>query len=206
MWDMWKKADTDGDGFISAAEFAAMDRPGRLPEEKRAEIFKRFDKNGDGKIGPGEMPKRGQGGGMPPLEQVDADKDGRIVFEEFQKLGFVAKLPEERQRAMFKNMDKDGDGALTAKDRPRGGGPGRDGKRGGRGPNPLDLIKSLDQNGDGALSFEEFRKAGFLNGKSEDEQEDRFEEMDRNKDLKIDATDFPPPPEGKKKERPPEAP
>jgi Ca2+-binding EF-hand superfamily protein len=66
----------------------------------------------------------------------------------------------------------------------------------------MDLIKSLDGNGDGALDFAEFRKAGFLQGKSEDEQEDRFEEMDRNGDLKIDAADFQPPAAGENKPRP----
>jgi Ca2+-binding EF-hand superfamily protein len=208
MMEMWKKADTDGDGSISLAEFGAMERTGRLPEEKRAEIFKRFDKNGDGRIGPDEMPSRPQGG-MPPLSQVDANKDGRIEFEEFRNLSFVKRLPEDRQREMFKRMDHDGDGALSAKDRPSGGSPRdgrsggppwdgkRDGKPGGYGPHGLDLVKSLDSNGDGALAFEEFRKAGFLQGKSEDEQEDRFEEMDRNHDLKIDAADFPPPGNGK---------
>jgi hypothetical protein len=139
---------------------------------------------------------------MPPLEQVDADKDGRIVFAEFQKLGFVAKLPEERQRALFARMDRDGDGALTPKDRPPGGGPGRDARRDGRGRgNPHDLIRHLDRDGDGALSFEEFRQAGFLKDRSEDEQEEQFEAMDRNGDLKIDATDLPPPP-GEKKPKP----
>ena len=204
MMEMWKKADTDGDGFISRAEFGAMERPGRLPEEKRAEIFKRFDKDGDGRLGPSEMPRKPQGG-MPPLEQVDANKDGRIVFEEFIHLGFVTRLPEERRRALFERMDHDGDGALTAKDRPQGGGPPRQGKRdgkgggkdGGRGPQGAELIRALDKNGDQALSFEEFREAGFLKGKSEDEQEDRFEELDRNGDLKIDASDFPAPGERK---------
>jgi Ca2+-binding EF-hand superfamily protein len=216
MIELWKKADTDGDGFISASEFASLERPGQLPEEKRDEIFKRLDKNGDGRIGPEELPRRPQGG-MPPLEQVDADKDGRIVFAEFKNLGFVAKLPEERQQKMFTRMDRDGDGALTPKDRPEGP-PHRDGKwdgkrdskpdggKGGRGGHPLDLVRKLDQNGDGALNFEEFRQAGFLKDKSEDEQEDRFEEMDRNKDLKIDAADFPPPPEGPKPEKAPAGP
>lgn len=208
MIELWKKADTDGDGFISATEFASLERPGQLPEEKRNEIFKRLDKNGDGRIGPEELPRRPHGGGMPPLEQVDADKDGRIVFSEFKNLGFVAKLPEERQQRMFNRMDRDGDGALTPKDRPDGP-PHHDGKwdgkkdgKGGRGGHPLELVRKLDQNGDGALSFEEFRQAGFLKDKSEDEQEDRFEEMDRNKDLKIDAADFPPPPEAPKPDGP----
>ena len=206
MMEMWKKADTDGDGFISATEFAAMERPGRLPEEKRAEIFKRIDKNGDGKIGPDEMPKGRPGGGMPPLEKVDFDKDGRIVFVEFQKWGFVERLPEDRQRAMFARMDRDGDGALTPKDRPK-----RDGRKGdsdGRGPrrhHPLDMVKDHDKDGDGSLSFEEFRQIPWMKEKGEDEQEDCFEEMDKNKDLKLDAGDFPPPePKPEKKEAVPE--
>ncbi|WP_193211969.1 EF-hand domain-containing protein [Luteolibacter marinus] len=197
MEKFWKMADTDGDGFISSEEFAALDRPGQLPADKRMEFFGRLDKNKDGRIGPDEMPRRRQGG-MPPLEQVDANKDGKIDFEEFQRLGFVARLPEERQREMFRRMDHDHDGVLTPKDRMHGRSP-RDGK-GGRGFNPAEMIKALDTDGDGALSFEEFRKSPFLKDKGEDEQEDRFEAMDRNDDLKIDAADFPP----KEKDRAPD--
>ena len=212
MEEMWKKADTDGDGFLSPEEFAAMDRPGRLPDEKRAEIFKRIDKNGDGRIGPDEIPK-GRPGGMPPLEQVDFNKDGKIEFSEFQKLDFVARLPEERQRALFTRMDQDGDGFLTPKDRPQRDGR-RDGKGGGpdgKGPrhgSPLDMIKDFDKDGDGALSFAEFREIPWMKDKGEDEQEDRFEEMDKNHDQKLDAADFPPPPEaapaGKPEDKKPE--
>lgn len=206
MEEMWKKADTNGDGFISAEEFAAMDRPGKLSDEKRAEIFKRIDKNGDGRIGPDEMPK-GRPEGMPPLEEVDFNKDGKIEFSEFQKLDFVARMPEERQRGLFARMDRDGDGFLTPKDRPQREGR-RDGKGGGpdgRGQrhSPMDMVKDLDKDGNGSLSFEEFRQAPWLKDKSEDEQEDRFEEMDKNHDLKIDVADFPPPPDT---EAPPEKP
>ena len=197
MAKMWKEADTDGDGFLSAAEFAAMKRPGQLPEEKRKEIFARLDKDHDGRIGPDELPRK-RPGKMPPIEHVDADKDGRIVFGEFRNLGFVARLPEEKQRELFKRMDHDNDGALTPKDREHGR-PPRDGNR-DRGFRPDEMIKSLDTNGDGALNFDEFRKSPFIKGKDEDEQEDRFEQMDRNGDQKIDATDFKKPGPGDRKE------
>jgi Ca2+-binding EF-hand superfamily protein len=199
MMEIWKKADTDGDGFISTAEFAAMERPGRLPEEKRQEIFKRFDKNSDGRIGMDEIPRQ-RPGGMPPLEKADANKDGRIDFEEFKTLGFVARMPEDRQKGMFARMDTDGDGALTPKDRPKHDGrrDGRDGK-GGRRPNLPDMVKEHDKDGNGSLSFEEFRQIPWIAKAGEDEQEDRFEALDKNKDLKLDASDEPPP--GEKGER-----
>lgn len=200
MAKLWKEADADGDGFLSAAEFAAMKRPGQLPEEKRMEIFARLDKDHDGRIGPDELPRK-RPGKMPSIEHVDADKDGRIVFEEFRELGFVARLPEEKQRELFKRMDHDKDGALTPKDRGHGRGrPPRDGKR-GRGPDPMELVKSLDANGDGALTFDEFRQASFLKDKDEDEQEDHFEKMDRNGDKKLDGADFPKPGPGDGMER-----
>ncbi len=49
----------------------------------------------------------------------------------------------------------------------------------------MDMVKHHDKNGDGALSFDEFREIPWLKDKGEDEQEDRFEEMDKNKDLKL---------------------
>jgi Ca2+-binding EF-hand superfamily protein len=202
MMEIWKKADTDGDGFISTAEFAAMERPGRLPEEKRVEIFKRFDKNSDGRIGMDEIPKQ-RPGGMPPLEKADANKDGRIDFEEFKTLGFVARMPEDRQKGMFARMDTDGDGALTPKDRPKHDGrhDGREG-RGGRRPNLPDMVKEHDKDGNGSLSFDEFRQIPWIAKGGEDEQEDRFEALDRNKDLKLDASDEPPPGERPEKRMP----
>lgn len=193
MAEMWKKADTDSDGFISPGEFSAMERIAKLPEEKRDEIFRRIDKNGDGRLSPDEL-ARGRRGGMPPIEHFDEDKDGRITFGEFVKIPFVARLPEERRKEMFGKMDRDKDGVLTPKDRP----PRHEGRRGGgRGMNPKALIAELDVDGDGALSFGEFRKARFVKDLDEDAQEEHFERMDRNGDLKIDASDFGPPGQGK---------
>lgn len=191
MPNLWEKADTDGNGLISASEFAAMERMTKLPEKKRLAIFARLDKNGDGQIDRKEIPRR-RPDGRRLLEKVDKNKDGRVVYEEFLNLGFVARLPEEKQRALFAKMDRDKDGALTSKDHPRD----RfrpDGKRGPKNgkPNPMHLVESLDENGDRALTFEEFRKARFIKEKGEDEQEDSFEKMDRNGDLKIDRLDFP---------------
>ena len=65
-------------------------------------------------------------------------------------------------------------------------------------PPPQDSMvrinRKLDVNGDGSLSFEEFRVGPAVKNLTEDEQEDRFELLDRNGDQKISPEDFPPPP------------
>ncbi|WP_035615100.1 EF-hand domain-containing protein [Haloferula sp. BvORR071] len=199
MIEAWKTADTDKDGFISPDEFAAMKRPGLLDDEKRKELFQRFDKDGDGKISTAEIENvlRKMGPGGPPLEDADANKDQKIDFDEFKTWGRVKDEPEERQREIFKRMDTDGDGVLTAKDRPQRG-PGRDGRdgrdgKGGRRGGLLEMIKDHDKDGNGSLNFEEFREIPWVKGMNEDQQEDRFNEFDKNKDLKLDASDVPPP-------------
>jgi hypothetical protein len=126
-------------------------------------------------------------------------------LEEFKTSPFVAKFPVERQEGMFRRLDTDDDGQLTPKDRPphpEGMGPRRRGD--GKG-----LLKRLDADADGALTFEEFRKAPFIARLSEDEQEERFEKLDRNGDKKLGEDEMPQPPAvppGPKPEGPPRPP
>lgn len=205
--ETWKAADKDGDGFISREEFDAMPRIGNLPEDKRPRIFERLDKNADGKLGRDELRRsgrehEGQRPPMPRLAELDADKSGGVSLEEFKTGRMFQKLPPERQAEIFRRLDSDRDGEITPKDRPQppfrpeGGkphprhGPGKPGEQ----PDPRRIIRQLDQNGDGALSFEEFRAGQAVRDLSEDEQEDRFEVMDKNGDQKLTPEDFPPPP------------
>jgi Ca2+-binding EF-hand superfamily protein len=220
--DIWAQVDKDGDGVISLEEFQAMPRLGRLPEDKRARLFKRLDKDGDGRLSRRELEqmRRQQGGPDPRMRrlfELDKDGSGGISFEEFKLAEFARKLPPERLEALFRRLDVDGDGEITPKDRPPhpGRGPG-DGRRGDppppTGPDPRRQIRQLDKDGDGLLSFEEFRQSPEIRRMGEDEQEERFEALDRDGNLKLDARELSkaaparggPPPRRERRDGPPQ--
>lgn len=207
FFEAWKAADTDHDGFISKAEFDVMPRIQKLPEEKRGNLFTRLDKDNDGKLSREELVHFAKRDGQPDgpmkrLWELDSDKSGGISLEEFKSGQLFKKLPEDKQQEVFSRLDTDGDGVITPKDRPE---PPfkRDGKPRPNRPDgppsedeggPGRISRKLDVNGDGSLSFEEFRAGAAVKNLTEDEQEDRFELLDRNSDKKISPEDFPPPP------------
>ncbi len=209
FFEAWKAADADHDGSISKAEFDLMPRIQKLPEEKRGSLFTRLDKDNNGKLSREELVRFGKSrDGQPDqpmkrLWELDADKNGGISFVEFKAGQLFMKLPPEKQQAVFSRLDTDGDGVITPKDRPeppfkRPDGKQRSNRPDGKGSeqedSPAQINRKLDVNGDGSLSFEEFRVGPAVKNLTEDEQEDRFELLDRNGDQKISPEDFPPPP------------
>ena len=170
--------DHDKNGKITYQEFAGGKKTENLREEGKRRLFDHLDKNKDGSITRDELPK-----GMPhPARRGDEDGDGKISYREFCRNPRMRGVSEERLKGMFARMDRDQDGFLTQRDFDRRGGA----RPGSGGFGKLDLDR------DGSLSFEEWRKSPH--SKKGPEKEDprlRFENLDRNGDGRLDASEYP---------------
>ena len=71
-------------------------------------MFGRCDTDGNGQISRDEF----EACRKVKFEQVDANKDGKATFEEFQAQSMARK--QQRQQMMFQQMDANGDGTVTA--------------------------------------------------------------------------------------------
>lgn len=208
-----KKADINHDGVLDKSEFITLERISRLPADKQDKLFERIDKNHDQLLQPNEFPPKGGDHEMmrrriiPHLRELDINNDMAISKEEFLRSPMIEKLPKERQDAIFKMMDRDGDGKLTPLDRPDGppeAGPDdperRNNKknRPGKPENrpfsddsppgmPINdaVIDRMDTNHDGRVDFTEFRQSAYVSSLGEDEQEDRFQQIDTDKNHQL---------------------
>ena len=94
------RADTNGDGVITRAEFAAM----------RERLFAKLDRNGDGYLTADDqshrrMGRRASGERLQQAMQgLDRDRDGRVSHDEFT----------QGPTLMFDRADTDGDGTISA--------------------------------------------------------------------------------------------
>lgn len=242
--EFWKKFDLNQDQKLTKDEFIQMPRIAQLPADKQDKLFARLDKDqntaleakelqppGNPPQSPGnggnEGPNDGKRRSFPRLAEMDKNADKKIDFSEFILSPMIAKLPEDRQKKIFENMDRNKDGALSPEDGPPPGMPKRPGQgpngqgpngprppegqppRGqgprpngpmtpgprpdGQRPNPANqqrVFSTIDQNQDKLIDFAEFQKAPFVQGQGEDAQEDLFEIIDHNDDMKIDEPEL----------------
>lgn len=147
--------DPDGDGRVSLEEFRKSPRVAGLDAARQEELFARMDRNGDGfldrKDYQGRRPGRDGEGPSRMVEELDADKDGMVSFEEFRAGSRAKGLNEAQAKDMFERMDRNQDGKLGADDfrgerrgpgmgpdgsgkSPRGRGTGPDGTKRGKDP------------------------------------------------------------------------
>lgn len=168
--------DADKNGELTQAEFSKAtsetadapprnpngNGPGRRPgasaprQFDATEFFKRLDKNGDGKVAKNELPDQFAQRLAPAFEKLGKDE---ITLEEFQKLrqqydGNGSRMQGGRPgqmgipAAMFKQLDTNGDGKLTAQEVPEQ-----------RRRMVAAILERSGKGKDGSLTQEEFQKA-----------------------------------------------
>jgi calcium-dependent protein kinase len=114
--------------------------------------FKTLDKNGDGTITANEMRDAFGELSNEEVQQIvsnaDIDGDGTISYEELMIAAVQRKImsKEERLLAVFRSIDKNGDGHITVDELKEALGD----------DNAAKLIAEVDSNGDGVVDYEEF--------------------------------------------------
>lgn len=172
-----KRADQDGDSVVTLAEFRVLPRIAALAAEKQEALFARLDKDKNGSIDRSELPAgRARRPGPGSLRKLDRDGDGQVDWAEFQVGPLGQRLPEERRRAFFDRLDRNGDGVLSAQDRPA--------RRGGR-PGPGGGFDRFDTNGDGVLDLDEFEAAAPFRKRPAEQARKRFAAIDQNEDGRV---------------------
>jgi Ca2+-binding EF-hand superfamily protein len=187
---MMMRADTNGDGTISRAEFTAQ-------SEAR---FVRMDKNGDGFITADEIGGKGGNGPGGGLMAADTDHDGKISRAEFiaQSTERFAKLDAngdgqisgDEMKAVMERVREGGgmmggrhgrggqaDGAMMPPPPPGAEGGPMGGHHGHRGAHSR--LERLDTNHDGKISRDEMRA----------DADRHFDKLDTNHDGFIDQAE-----------------
>ncbi len=120
-----KKADTDGDGRISRAEFLANPPFKKVDEERLNKMFDHLDRNKDGFLDQKDQDLAGGRGRMRPPggrspwgnpKELDRDSNGSVSREEFESSPMMQKMPEEHRKEMFDRIDTNGDGQISAEE------------------------------------------------------------------------------------------
>ena len=187
--------DTDGDGYVSKAEFVAA-RPSDVSEDQAATLFDSFDSEGSGSLSVDALTeamsaqRSERAGGPPPregddelasrLSELDTDGDGLVSKAEFVA-GRPSDVSEDQAGTLFDSFDTEGAGSLSvdalteamsaqSSERPNGPPPAEDDQS-------ASLLSDLDTNGDGLVSLEEFM-AGRPDDVTESQASELFDLLD----------------------------
>lgn len=186
--------DTDGDGYVSKAEFVAA-RPSDVTEDQAGTLFDSFDSEGTGSLSvdalaeaiSAQQSERADGPPPPPpadddelssmLADLDTDGDGLISKAEFVA-GRPSDVTEDQAGTLFDSSDSEGAGSLSVDSLTEAMSAQQSDRADGPPPPSADddqsasLLSDLDTNGDGLVSLEE-----FMAGKPDDVTESQASQL-----------------------------
>lgn len=113
--------DLDGSGALNLAEFSKAAPLEKMDEKARRRLFKSLDKNRDQLIQRSELKMKGFHGGRDVrkgphpnhFKKYDVNSSGGLDFDEFSKLPWVGRIPENRKKMLFDELDQNNDGEVS---------------------------------------------------------------------------------------------
>lgn len=111
----FKRIDTNQNGSLDFEEFSKSIPIENKKQVERERIFKRLDSNRDGSIQRAEIrggPRHRQ---RPVIDfkKHDVNQSGGLDYDEYSKLPFVRRFPDERRKKHFEKIDTDGNGEIS---------------------------------------------------------------------------------------------
>ena len=206
--------DRDGDGLITLEEIkmTMLDFGKDVPQTELSSIFEKMDRNKDQRIDfkefsdlvvalekqYGKLRTQKNTKGLTvqnTFEAFDKDKDGLVTLDEIRAhlLEIGKGISENELKDLFNKADKNSDGKIDVTEFKELVEllPGKE-SEGKINPNLVKVFEQFDSDHDGLISKEEVRSTLRAIGKdlSDTELDTCFNELDTNKDGKIDITEF----------------
>ncbi|BDS05535.1 hypothetical protein NT6N_05750 [Oceaniferula spumae] len=111
----FNELDADKNGTLALDEFS---KAKGLEKKEAAELeksFQRLDRNKDGMLQRSELKSHLGSRPRPEMDfkKFDTNQSGGLDYEEYSKLPFVVRFPDDRRQKHFKRIDSDGNGELS---------------------------------------------------------------------------------------------
>lgn len=178
--------DSDGDGYVTKAEFVAA-RPSDVTEDQANTLFGSFDSESTGSLSvdvlaeamSAQQSQRPGGDDLASLlSDLDTDGDGSISKDEFVA-GRPSDVTEDQAGTLFDSFDSEGAGSLSVDELTEAMSAEQSQRSEGPPPPPpaeddqsQSLLSDLDTNGDGLVTLDE-----FMAGKPEDVTESQASQL-----------------------------
>jgi Ca2+-binding EF-hand superfamily protein len=207
------QADADGDGKVSEDEYMKACEAAGTKKEHCEALWDAADTDGDGFASADDLDRVREAAkqAAQDFEEADVDGDGKLSKEEFLKAAGEKGIPSDEAEALFKELDADSDGSVSAAEFVAGGGFGE--SDGSATPPPVDvpdismeevarrvhaaygttseawedIAGAKDAN---HMTPDQWAKVGEQIGLLPEQATKIFEEMDANKDGKVDFAEF----------------
>lgn len=179
--DIFKTADANKDSTLSLEEFSQLPKLRHMPSDIVTRIFGRLDTNNNGSIAITELPDKHRSSPLRPLHKerlkaIDTNSDHKVSLDEFLAAEH-SDLSHEKAKKLFSIMDRDEDGFITPKDKPK------------RTRFDFSTIAEYDKDSDEKLSFSEFQAIERSRIPPPGILERHFKRLDKNHDGFISLED-----------------